>query len=157
MCLDSDYPSFAPSCANMLLHPFLEDAVRVEEKSVLSSKAASDCDRISVMPEYGSTILLSLGMTGGPLCGRCSFHWDCCFVNYGPLVTWWLYFGWFRAGPHQSVSFFRVGGIRSGRSLFARGLLDVRIFFPRRMRAASSAKRIAQIKYLRGVLILNLC
>ena len=41
-----------------LLHPFLEDEVRVEEYSVLSSKEASDCDRISVKPEQGTTIYL---------------------------------------------------------------------------------------------------
>ena len=42
-----------------LLHPFLEDEVLVEEYSELSSKSASERDRISVKPELGPTIFLS--------------------------------------------------------------------------------------------------
>ena len=93
----------------MLLHPFLEDAVRVEEKSVLSLKAASDCDRISVMPEYGSTILLSLGMTGGPLCGDAAFAG---IVALSIMVPWSLggcTLVAFRAGASPVCEFFQSG------------------------------------------------
>ena len=44
--------------ANILLHLALEDEVRVEEKSVLSSKEASDWERISGKLELGATICL---------------------------------------------------------------------------------------------------
>ena len=65
------------------------DEVRVEEYSVLSSKASSDCDRVSVKLEWRATIFLPIGMTVLFL-WKCSFHWDGCSVNYGLLsfVTW---------------------------------------------------------------------
>ena len=48
---------FASIVANLLLHLVLQDEHRVEEYCVLSSKAASDCDRVSVKPEPQSFTL----------------------------------------------------------------------------------------------------
>ena len=70
-----------------LLCLVLEDEVRVQEPSVPSSKAASDCDRISVKPELGATIFLSIGVTGGPLCESAAFT--------GIVVVFFFFFFFF--------------------------------------------------------------
>ena len=59
MFWETDHTFFASVLANRLLHPFLEDEVRVEELSALSSKSVSDRDRFfSVKLELGTTIVL---------------------------------------------------------------------------------------------------
>ena len=92
---DADHTFFTTNWANLLLHMFLEHEVRVEASSLLSSTAASDCDRNSVKPEKGAT-------SGGPF-GSAAFtgigtlsimacvlwsHGGCTLVGFAQGLTW---------------------------------------------------------------------
>ena len=105
------------------------------------------------MPEYGTTILLSLGMTGGPLCGDAAFTGIVALsiMAFGHLVVvLWLVSR--RASPVCEF-------VQSGWNLFwlfvarAGFLLAVRIFFREADALCIFSNELLQIKQLRGVLI----
>ena len=103
----------------------------------------------------GSHDLSSIEMTGGPLCGGAAFTGIVVFFNSGLLsfVTWWLYYGWIRAGFPVAVRLFTVGHLISFFVARAGIPLAAQVFFTEENALCFFSNKLLQIECLRGVLI----